>query len=677
MAILFGLMAVAEAKPRAPKTAKPADIDDTLQGLHVRTEGVTQTAAADVRVVIEEQVKLSEDKAVSAPLADDLAFFVRQRYLELGFADATVEWDIAEGGAVLKIEEGPRYEVGEITFEGNEDADTRDLTRYLLRPTHEKLNSSSDHPSFVASDLKAGADLVRRYFQSLGFLEAKIDGPAFTPHPETSTQDVMVKITQGRRYDFGEIHVTGLLLGDEDWVHVRVEELRGQAFSEVKVENFRKDIVSRFQQRGHFAANATATANPAASKRGQVEVFIRVDPGPKFRITEIEADSALSRGARRLANAGFTRAVGRTYAPADLEVMHRHVLDSEVFTRLDVTPTPTGPDTLRLAISGKEAPTRRYAAYGGYETFHGAVIGAEARKVNVFDSGDAVRIKAEVSAVGLNGELIWVDPAIFNSAFSLESGITAESESIFDYERQSFGAHALLNRQWNRAISTRLFVEGSANKTSSDVLTPEELGPDAYDIGTVGIAAVFDYRNSPLTPTDGWYGSAGLRATSGGSFAFVRSDMILSVYQPITKRFRVAGSLKANAIMGESVKHVPIDLRLFNGGATTVRSFPEREMGQKSKNGTPLGGILSEVAQVEFSYEVMQNLELALFGDAGVLSPSDEFPTFELPDVRYAIGLGLRYKLPIGPLRIDYGVNPSPKIGEPKGALHISFGFAF
>jgi outer membrane translocation and assembly module TamA len=41
------------------------------------------------------------------------------------------------------------------------------------------------------------------------------------------------------------------------------------------------------------------------------------------------------------------------------------------------------------------------------------------------------------------------------------------------------------------------------------------------------------------------------------------------------------------------------------------------------------------------------------------------------------VGAGVRYNLPIGPLRVDYGINPSPKPGESRGALHISFGIAF
>jgi outer membrane protein insertion porin family len=55
-------------------------------------------------------------------------------------------------------------------------------------------------------------------------------------------------------------------------------------------------------------------------------------------------------------------------------------------------------------------------------------------------------------------------------------------------------------------------------------------------------------------------------------------------------------------------------------------------------------------------------------------------PTSEdigLDDMRYAIGAGLRYKLPVGPIRLDYGVNPDPRPDEDFGAFHFSFGFAF
>lgn len=101
-------------------------------------------------------------------------------------------------------------------------------------------------------------------------------------------------------------------------------------------------------------------------------------------------------------------------------------------------------------------------------------------------------------------------------------------------------------------------------------------------------------------------------------------------------------------------------------------------MGPRSRSGnTPLGGLLSQTFSLELSYATSPNLELALFGDAGNLRDTVDNPFSQPSGMRYAIGLGLRYKLPIGPLRIDYGFNPSRRGGESIGALNITFGFAF
>ncbi|MDQ6654694.1 MAG: BamA/TamA family outer membrane protein, partial [Verrucomicrobiota bacterium] len=113
----------------------------------------------------------------------------------------------------------------------------------------------------------------------------------------------------------------------------------------------------------------------------------------------------------------------------------------------------------------------------------------------------------------------------------------------------------------------------------------------------------------------------------------------------------------------------------FNGGGTTVRSFGERQLGPKDFNGDPIGGQFFSVYNVEYTFPIWGELQLAVFGDAGNLVPDASDAGFQ--NMRYAVGLGLRYQLPIGPLRIDYGVNPSPRKDEAFGAFHFSFGFAF
>jgi outer membrane protein assembly complex protein YaeT len=657
--------------------AQPADVDVTNHGLHVRTTGVSKDADGDVRDVIDQQTALTEDSTMTAPLADDLAFFVRQRYLDLGNADAKVDWELTGDGAVLHVEEGPKYKVGTIRYEGTTQPPD-ELTDYLLRRTHEKLKVRGDHPPFVAADLKDGANLVQRHLMGEGYLDAGVQEPIYTARPAAGVQDVLVKVKEGQRYLFGTVVVTGELLGREKDVEEIVSELREQPFNEVRVDEARTKITGIYERAGYYTAATTVTAGSKRSRDGRIPVTYHVTPGAQFHITAIELSPDLSKGAQRLARAGFKRGVGKVYSPEDIDVMHKQVVNSEVFARLDVTPRLTGNDTMVLVISGEEAKTRRYSAYAGYETFRGPILGVESQKVNWHDTGDTLKLKAEANGIGFSGGITLIDPAILDSPFSLEGTIGADNEAVFDYKRQSYLARVTLGRQWNRHISSKLFVEGTVNQADSDELLPEELGPDEYQTAAVGAAAVFDYRNSPVSPTDGWYTSVGITGMFG-DVNYIRADAVFSFFQPITKKLRVALAAKTSMIQtSDTVNDIPIDLRVFNGGANSVRSFPEREMGAKTPSGTPLGGLVSDVASLELCYETSPNFEVALFGDVGDLRPSDEFLRFgEFPDVRYAIGLGIRYKLPIGPLRVDYGWNPDRRKGEPFGALHITLGYSF
>lgn len=663
----------------APVPAATVSVPVRMQGLSVRADGVSQTNVDDVKVVLEEQLSLAGDTSMSDPLADDLAFFLRQRLLDLGYPEATVAWTVEGGAAVLKVVEGPQYMVGDITFEGNTSQKEEDLRAYLLRPTHEKLGRNDANPPLVEADIRKGADLVQRYLQSQGYLNATVAEPEITMRPETKTQDILVQITEGVRYDIGQVTVTG------DWEFRRkevleaIEGMTGQPFSEVKIEDVRKQLVGIFQQRGYFEANVTASADPTQVRGGPVPVVYQVMPGNLFRVAGISVAPGFSKGAERVVRASFKRSVNRVYSPGDLEVMHKQALNSDVFSRLEVTPKKMTDDTVTLELTGEEGPTRTRAAYLGYETFKGAIVGGELRKVNMWNSGRAGQVKAEWSSIGITGAVRLTDPAVFNTSHSLDLSLYADGEEIFDYKRQSYGTKIVLARKWTKNISTNVFADYSFNNSESEVLLPEELGPDEYNLGIVGFSTIIDFRDSPVLPTKGFVFNGSVSGTLGGDISYTRADLSFAYFVRFTDKFRAAMLARTSAIAPErSLEEIPIDLRLFNGGATSVRSFQEREMGLKSIDGeTPIGGTLSQTFSVEFSYEVAKNLELAVFGDMGTLTREEESIFTRPEDVRYAIGLGIRYKLPVGPLRIDYGYNLNREEGEDVGALHITFGYAF
>jgi translocation and assembly module TamA len=69
-------------------------------------------------------------------------------------------------------------------------------------------------------------------------------------------------------------------------------------------------------------------------------------------------------------------------------------------------------------------------------------------------------------------------------------------------------------------------------------------------------------------------------------------------------------------------------------------------------------------------------LQSAAFVDAGFVE-REAADFFDVDDVRLGIGAGLRYLLPIGPLRLDGAVNPDPRPGEDDWVIHFSIGMPF
>lgn len=652
-----------------------------VNGLSLEVRGVSDSMEDTVQLELEKQVTLSGDHTVSAPLADDLAFFLQGRYLQNGYSDARVEWNLDTGKAVLLVSEGRRRVVGKVTFVGTDPAKDGELHDYLVRQTKEREGRLAKRLPFVEADIAAGIGLVVRRLEADGHLEAAAEPVVYTPEKNGDAMNITLSLKPGPVTVFGDVQLAGDLSAFKEDPTKKAAGLTGQPFSEVRLETLRKDLVGSLQTHGWYAAEVVSSL-PAGQKSGKpVPATLTVKPGKLFQIVEVKVADGLSHGAQRVANAVFRTATRQRYAPETLDLLHRRALDTGIFSRLDVEPEVLSDDTLALKITGEEAKPKTLGFFSGFETFKGPILGAEARHVNFLGSGDSVGVRAEANGLGLDGSLQWTDPAIFGSRNALGVSLSADTFSFKDYDRRSIALRSALTRRFTRRITAELFQNISLNQSESDTLSTPELGPENYTILSGGARLTLDFRDNPLTPKSGWL--AGLSVETGtdqgdADFKFVRTDANFSWYQPITSKWRAAaGARFSNLNSSVEASGVPIDQRLFNGGGTTVRSFSEREMGLESARGsTPLGGLNTTVLNAELSYAIIQNLEIAAFADAGTVE-RESSALFGTENMRYALGLGVRYQLPIGPLRIDYGYNPDRQPGEKAGAFHFTFGFAF
>jgi translocation and assembly module TamA len=106
-------------------------------------------------------------------------------------------------------------------------------------------------------------------------------------------------------------------------------------------------------------------------------------------------------------------------------------------------------------------------------------------------------------------------------------------------------------------------------------------------------------------------------------------------------------------------------IRFYGGGANSMRGFSERRLSpllQVPVPGTrpqdqqwetvPIGGNGMFMGSFEARYSVLENLRVAAFVDVGQVT-TGLFALSDLPGVLWAVGAGLRYLTPIGPIRLD------------------------
>src|SRR6184192_1624867 len=176
----------------------------------------------ELRSQLKEEITTIDDYGLSPARADDLAFFLEVFYRKHGYAKVNVHYVIESGDRLrLDINEGPRFLLGTMTFDGNAREPADKLFEYMVGPTRERYSRLEKRLPFVAADLEEGTHLVQRFYVAEGFLNAIVDPPRDDFQAENSEVDVAVPIHEGRQYFFGNITFGGQTV-------YGAEALRGQ-----------------------------------------------------------------------------------------------------------------------------------------------------------------------------------------------------------------------------------------------------------------------------------------------------------------------------------------------------------------------------------------------------------------------------------------------------------------
>jgi outer membrane protein assembly factor BamA len=237
--------------------------------------------------------------------------------------------------------------------------------------------------------------------------------------------------------------------------------------------------------------------------------------------------------------------------------------------------------------------------------------------------------------------------------------------------------------------------------TGQDLATIDRLFPQVR-LSTISGAVARDTRDDLVEPTRGTFlsveGSLAARAL-GGQVGFVKSYIQGHWFTPMPGASRVVFATRAATGLAdgfartvqavdengvpipgefEVVEDLPGSERFFAGGDTSIRGFsldavttPETVSAQ----GFPKGGNAVLILNAELRVPVWGDVGMAVFMDGG--NVFHRVTAFDFGELRGAMGFGVRYRSPIGPVRLDWGFKMDPRETERRSVLHFSIGQAF
>ncbi len=672
--ILALLSMVAWLPAQNAAAQEPVPLEIQFVGRETLSEGALRKAA-------ELELDAFRRKGQQPSALDDAAFLMEEAYRAEGFPDVEVDWQLEQAPpqylARFLIQEGKPLLLGALTFPGA-TALTPEQLAGLIGVSPEGTSKSP----FRRSQLQGLPSAIQEAYWQLGYLETKVSAPEYLEQRAEQRRGARLVIEEGTGYVLRNISFLDAgPLGEEACQEVASSLVGLPYFPRRQVELAQR--LRFLYARAAYPETKVHLVESRDRKTGDVLLAVTIEPGAATTYSEIVVE-----GVERT-NPDFVRQrlgmeVGEAYDREKLDDAFVRLFRTGLFRtiKMDLGPGAQGPEERPLIVTVEESLAKELSFRSGYGSYEGIRIGTSFVERNLFGTGRRFRSSLDASQVGWAAEIGWTDPWLLGSEISLDLPvyIRRRQEPSFTREELGFG--------WNlqREFTPRWNLSGGwsfrrSNVSAVTVLTSSEVIAEDVNISSFFTQPEYDSRNDLFNPTAGslarvrfeWAGDHFL----GGEAAFLRSRVDLSRLISLTReQDRVLGFAWSAGLAWPlgSTERLPLQERFFNGGEDSVRSFREGELGPLDINIEPLGGESFHTASVELRQKVKNNLWASAFVDAGNvgLRADDIFG-----DLRWGVGTGLRYLLPVGALRLDMAWNPDRRRGEPSYQVFLTVGMSF
>lgn len=531
------------------------------------------------------------------------------------------------------------------------------LSLYLQR-AHPLLNEA-----LIRRHHKNAPDQIRKSLEPFGFYHPKIES---TLDKIDNRWIARYLITPGDpvRIREARLVIDGPGASDPAFLNwkARYPLSRGNALNHRAYEDAKSILMRIARERGYIEGRLEQHSVKVDLESMQADIDMHFVTGPRFVIGEITIDQ--EDFDEDFLRRYLTFRTGDPYDAALLLSLRRAFADSDYFDRADVIPRYelAADGQIPVQIVLKPRKRKLYTAGLGYSTDTGARgrIGFEERRANQYGHryGSTLRVSKIQSSINARYTVPLKHPITDTLTYSFL--LLDEETDTTDRTTASIGADITQQAgKWLR--STGLSYEWERYLISNVEEHSRLLIPN--------IRWQRVHADQRIQTRRGWYFSIGFRGASdavlsNATFLQVRSGG--KYIHGLTGRSRLLLRATGGATWTPDFTELPTSQRFYAGGDQSIRGYAYNSLGPQDDLGNVVGGRNLLAGSVEFDYDILPRTSVAMFYDAGNAFDSNDF------DPQSGAGVGLRWKTPIGAVRLDVAQALSKE--DRPWRLHLTLG---